>query len=342
MSDSEETTETSSEDRFFGVKTKIASGVPDPDPADSDIEIEVVDDRAEEDRRTPKSEASSSESDDDELSGYSEKVQKRINKLRYEQNEERRQKEAAVKMQEEAVRIAQTLSNKNKEYESIITRGEAALVQQIKGRAELALQQAKNTYKKAYEEGDTDTVVDSQEALYKAQAEMAEATKYERNLAAQQPARQQQNYQPAPQQQQQQQQPQQPPPVDPEAKDWADKNTWFMSPDNKRMTATAYGLHEEAIVDNAIKANTPEYFEFIDSGMREAYPKFGWQGTSDTYGRNATSTASNRSTVVASSGRNNGAKPRKVKLSSTQISLAKRIGVTPEQYARQLQKESLR
>ena len=342
MSDSEETTETSNEDRFFGVKTKIASGVPDPDPSDSDIEIEVVDDRPEEDRRPSKSEASSSESDDDELSGYSEKVQKRINKLRYEQNEERRQKEAALKMQEEAVRVAQTLSNKNKEYESIITRGEAALVQQIKGRAELALQQAKNTYKKAYEEGDTDNVVDSQEALYKAQAEMAEATKYERNLAAQQPARQQQNYQPAPQQQPQQQQSQQPPPVDPEAKDWADKNTWFMSPDNKRMTATAYGLHEEAIVDNAIKPNTPEYFEFIDSGMREAYPKFGWQGTSDTDGRNATSTASNRSTVVASSGRNNGAKPRKVKLSSTQISLAKRIGVTPEQYARQLQKESLR
>ena len=342
MSDSEETTETSNEDRFFGVKTKIASGVPDPDPSDSDIEIEVVDDRPEEDRRPSKSEASSSESDDDELSGYSEKVQKRINKLRYEQNEERRQKEAALKMQEEAVRVAQTLSYKNKEYESIITRGEAALVQQIKGRAELALQQAKSTYKKAYEDGDTDNVVDSQEALYKAQAEMAEATKYERNLAAQQPARQQQNYQPAPQQQPQQQQSQQPPPVDPEAKDWADKNTWFMSPDNKRMTATAYGLHEEAIVDNAIKPNTPEYFEFIDSGMREAYPKFGWQGTSDTDGRNATSTASNRSTVVASSGRNNGAKPRKVKLSSTQISLAKRIGVTPEQYARQLQKESLR
>jgi len=349
MSESNEAVdvESSAEDKFFGVRTTIVkSSAENPETKDSDIEIDIVDDRPVEDRRPPKVEVSGEE-DDDELTGYSEKVQKRINKLRYEQNEERRQREAAERMREEAVRVAQTLSEKNKEYESIITRGEAALVQQIKGRAELALQQAKNTYKKAYEEGDTDTVVDSQEALYKAQAEMAEATKYERNLAAQQPARQQQNYQPAPQQQPQQQQPQQqqsqqPPPVDPEAKDWADKNTWFMSPDNKRMTATAYGLHEEAIVDNAIKPNTPEYFEFIDSGMREAYPKFGWQGTSDTDGRNATSTASNRSTVVASSGRNNGAKPRKVKLSSTQISLAKRIGVTPEQYARQLQKESLR
>ena len=354
MSDSEETietTETSNEDRFFGVKTKIASGVPDPDPSDSDIEIEVVDDRPEEDRRPAKSEASSSESDDDELSGYSEKVQKRINKLRYEQNEERRQKEAALKMQEEAVRVAQTLSNKNREYESIITRGEAALVQQIKGRAELALQQAKSTYKKAYEDGDTDNVVDSQEALYKAQAEMSEAVKYEQSILSQpnrqqfqpnDPMLRQQQQQQQQQQKQQQQQQQQPPPVDPEAKDWADKNTWFMSPDNKRMTATAYGLHEEAIVDNAIKANTPEYFEFIDSGMREAYPKFGWQGTSDTNGRNAPSTASNRSTVVASSGRNNGAKPRKWKMSSTQIALAKRLGLTNEQYAKQQYKESLR
>ena len=59
------------------------------------------------------------------------------------------------------------------------------------------------------------------------------------------------------------------------------------------------GLHEEAIVDNKIKPNTSEYFEFIDSGMREAYPKFDWQDKSDSDGRTATSTANQRSTVVA-------------------------------------------
>jgi len=341
MSESNEAVdvESSAEDKFFGVRTTIVkSSAENPETKDSDIEIDIVDDRPVEDRRPPKVEVSGEE-DDDELTGYSEKVQKRINKLRYEQNEERRQREAAERMREEAVRVAQTLSEKNKEYESIITRGEAALVQQIKGRAELALQQAKNTYKKAYEEGDTDTVVDSQEALYKAQAEMAEATKYERNLAAQQPARQQQNYQPAPQQQQQQPSPL---PIDPEAKQWAENNSWFMSPGNKRMTATAYGLHEEAIDDHKIKANTTEYFKFIDTGMREAYPSFDWQDKSDSNRGNATSTVNHRSTVVAPSSRSNGVKPRKLKMTSTQIALAKRLGLTNEQYSRQQEKESLR
>ncbi len=346
MSESNEAVdvESSAEDKFFGVKTTIVkSSAKKTEDESADIEIETVDDRPVEDRRAPKAEASEDDGDDDELSGYSEKVQKRINKLRYEQNEERRQREAAERMREEAVRVAQTLSNKNKEYESIITRGEAALVQQIKGKAELSLEQAKNSYRKAYDEGDTDNVIESQEALNRAQAEMAEAVKYEQNLAAQ---AQRQQFQPQAQeqfQQQPQQQPQQAPlPVDPEAKEWAEKNDWFMSPSNKRMTATAYGLHEEAIVDNKIKPNTSEYFEFIDSGMREAYPTFDWQDKSDSDGRTATSTANQRSTVVASSSRNNGAKPRKVKLTSTQISLAKRIGLTPEQYARQLAKENLK
>ncbi len=108
------------------------------------------------------------------------------------------------------------------------------------------------------------------------------------------------------------------------------------------MTATAYGLHEEAIVDSGIKPNTLEYFDFIDKGMRESYPKFDWQDTSDTNGRTAPATANQRSTVVASSNRNNGAKPRKVQLTSTQVSLARKLGITPEQYARQLAKENLK
>jgi len=109
------------------------------------------------------------------------------------------------------------------------------------------------------------------------------------------------------------------------------------------MTATAYGLHEEAIVDNNIKPNTPQYFDFIDQGMRESYPNFDWQDNSDSNRRNAPATANqNRSTVVASSNRNNGAKPRKVQMTSTQVALAKKLGITNEQYARQVAKENLK
>jgi hypothetical protein len=337
MSEAIENTETApAEDRFFGVRTKIEKGAKAPVESNEEqqIELEIVDDRAEEDQRPAKAKAPEDEPDDDELSGYSEKVQKRINKLKYEQHEERRQREAAEKVRDEAVAVTQQLHTRNQEMESVISRGESALVAQIKAKAALALQSAKDSYKKAYEEGDTDNVVSSQEALYKAQAEMAEAEKYERNLAVQ--AAKPQVQQPAPQQQ-----PPPPPQVDPEAKEWAEKNSWFMDPAHRRMTATAYGLHEEAVLDRKIKPNTPDYFEFIDSGMREAYPKFGWQD-SDSDGLTATSTASQTSTVVAPSNRNNGAKPRKLKLKPSQVSLAKKLGITNEQYAKEFYKESLR
>ena len=165
---------TSAEEKFFGVRTQIGKSRDEVSP-DSDIELEIVDDRSAEDRRPPKSGALSDDEDDDELEGYSDKVQKRINKLRYEQHEERRQREAAEKMREEAVRVAQQLASKNKEMESLINRGEGALVAQIKQRAELSLQQARDSYKKAYEEGDTDNLVSAQETLTRAQAELHEA-----------------------------------------------------------------------------------------------------------------------------------------------------------------------
>ncbi len=96
---------------------------------------------------------------------------------------------------EEAVRVAEQLNQRNKENEALINRGEAALVSQIKQRAELALQEARNSYKQAYEEGDTDRVVSSQENLMRAQAEMSEAERYENNLAQSQAQREQQEQQ---------------------------------------------------------------------------------------------------------------------------------------------------
>ena len=176
--------ETSSDDKFFGVKHTIGTPIDEPTTSEpDDFELEIVDDRPEEDRRPPKVEATSEESDDEELSGYSERVQKRINKLRYEQNEERRQREAAEKMREEAVVVAQTLAAKNKEYESLISRGESALVGQIKQKAQIALESAKTSYKKAYEEGDSESVVSANERLMMAQAELREAEKESREVA---------------------------------------------------------------------------------------------------------------------------------------------------------------
>jgi hypothetical protein len=343
--------ETSAEDKFFGVKTTFDKKAKEEEA--SDVEFEVVDDRPEEDRKPSKAKkVEASEESDEELGQYSDKVQKRLNKLKFDYHEERRQREAAEKLREEAITYAQQVANKNQEMESLISRGEAALVEQVKERAAVALDSARSAYRKAYEEGNTDEIISSQEKLNRAQAEYAEAEKYQshnrqqiqqRNQYDQQAHQQEIARQAAlrvakEQQQHQNLQPQQPPAPSPEAKEWADRNDWFMKEGHEEMTALAYGAHTSA-VQQGMDTSSQDYFDYIDNRMRTSFPDYDWQDER-SYGRAATATANQRpSSVVAPSSRSNGAKSRKVQLTSTQVSLAKRLGLSPEQYANQLIKE---
>ena len=339
----------SAEDKFFGVRTKIVQRSQDQDEEKSELDIEIVDDRPPEDR--PPYGAKESAKDDDgtdidekELEGYSKKVQKRIDQLRFAQHEERRQKEEAERMREEAVKVAQQLAGKNREYEALIQRGEGALITQVKERAQLALDNAKSSYRKAYEEGNTDNVVDAQGSMVQAQTELNEVAQYERSLPDQsQLAQQQAAYQQQQQQaayQQQQQAAQQAPQLDAKQTTWAEENPWFGDPKEKLMSATAYGLHEQALQDHHMDASSDEYYDYINTGMRKQFPNYSWSDQGGT-GQSATATTRRASatSVVAPSARNNGARPRKVRLTSTQVSLAKRLGLTNNQYAKQLAKE---
>jgi len=319
----------STEDKFFGVKTTIGG-------EKADVDVEVVDDRPPEDRRPPAKEAKEEEGGDEELEGYSDKVKKRINKLRYQQHEERRQRESAEKMREEAVRVAQKYADENKKYHAIIQEGEQYLVHQIRERANLALEQAKGQYRQAYEEGNTDKVVEAQEAMMRAQSEFQSADyqmnqmNAERQRFAQQPQR---SPEPQPAVRQPQPQAQEPPQPTEKAAKWAQDNPWFGQ--EKDMTALAYGVHERLVRDEGYDPNSDEYFETIDRTMRSKFPEY--FGDDDSQ---EVSTTKSPPVVTAPSSRNNGAKPRKVKLTRTQLSLAKRLGLTPEQYANQLVKEA--
>lgn len=317
--------ETSREDRFFGVSYQVPTEPEPKEEATPEVELEIVDDLP---RKPAKAEAAPEESDE-ELSGYSKKVRERINKLKYEQHEERRQREAAERMREEAIQFAQQLAHKNQQYENLIQRGEGALVQQIKSKATISLEQAKFRYKEAYEKGDPDQIIAAQESLLNAQTELREAEKYERNIQSRpkfQPQEQavqpqtQQQYQPVPLPQ-------------PSAKtmSWTKENPWFGT--NREMTALAYATHETLIRDHGVKPDTDEYYEKINSTMRLRFPDYFEEETQSSSSRRP-------STVVAPSNRSNGAKPRKIQLTATQVSLAKRLGLTPEQYAKQLIKES--
>ena len=315
----------SEEDRFFGVRTKINGQQEELVEEAADEAVEAV------------SEAEDGELTDDELSGYSKRVQKRINKLKYDSHEERRKRDSAFAERDEAYRIAQQIAAKNREYESLIGRGEQALIGQIKERSALAVEQAKEKYRQAYEEGNTDNVVDAQQALSKATTELTEADRYAQSAANQQAQQQQYEQAWAAQQQKQQQfpqprqQPQQPQQPDPETQEWAAGNPWFMESGHEAMTSLAYGKHAE-LVNQGVKPNSSEYFRQIDETVRKAFPDYDWQVGNPQQER--ASTASQPSMVVAPTTRNNGAKPRTVKLSPSQRSLAKRLGLTDEQYAK--------
>lgn len=333
-------TTTSAEDRFFGVRTEIDDTPPAEDGKSAkEIEVEVIDDRPPEDQRPPASQQAGDDkdSDDPELKDYSKSVQKRINHLRWQAHEERRAKEASERMRDEAVRIAQGLSEQNRQYQDTINAGEARLVEQIKTRAALAVEKAQADYRKAYEEGDTDAVVRAQQEMIKAQAEQTEAARYEddymrRNASFMQQQqfeqqRQQHYYYPQQQQQQPAQQQQLPATELPEvAVKWADDNPWFNSDEHMDMTALAYGVHQDLVRNKGMKPDTEEYFGELDKVMRHRFPEY--------FGKkDAGRTSTQSTTVVAPGERNNGAKPRKIQLTSTQVALAKKLNVPLEVYA---------
>ena len=154
-----------------------------------DLEIEVVDDTPEEDRGKPKRAENVPPQipDDDEVSKYSGDVQKRIKQLKYEYHEERRQKEEAKRLSDEAITATQKLMEENKKLRKTLDDGEGVLVEQAKGRVQAQLEKAKQEYKEAYEAGDPDKLVEAQEKLSSIQNEKYRVDNYKPPVRAVEP-----------------------------------------------------------------------------------------------------------------------------------------------------------
>ena len=288
---------------------------------DDGFEIEVVDDTPEEDKGKPRRAegADPKVPDDDEIQSYSEGVQKRIKQLKFEYHEERRAKEEAARLQEEALKYAQQVQQENQRLLKTLEDGEGVLVNQAKGRVAAELDKAKAAYKAAYETGDPDALIEAQEKLTMLQNEKMRYENYKP-----QPRQQQ-----APQPQYQQPTPQPNRPSD-RALQWAQRNDWFEK--DSEMTGYAYGLHEK-LVKSGVAPDTEEYYNQIDNAVRRVFPdRF------DDVSFEETAPQRQAGNVVAPAARS-GKKPRKVQLTSTQVSLAKRLGLSNEQYAAQLMKD---
>ncbi len=318
----------SNEEKFLGVKSSVGINKED------NIEVEIVDDRPIEDRKPPKKETTDNS---EEISDLSENANKRIKKLKYDYHEERRRKEEAERLRDEAVNYAKRAVSENERLSRLVGTGQEELIKQAKQKAEYAKQSAAQNYKKAYEDGDADAIAKAQQILTEATLASQQAEYLPQQLAnqvLQEEQKQQQNVQP-------QQQPDVPkvPEPDPQALEWQKNNTWFGV--DEEMTNFAYGVHAKLVKEN-VDPTSKEYYDRVDQRMREVFPKEfdieeSYQEVAEPEDtRKSQQTPPN---VVAPATRNNGARPNKVKLTATQVSLARKLGITPEQYAAELIKE---
>ncbi len=296
---------------------------------DDELEIEVQDDTPEQDKGKPKAadvpaetEKKAEAADDDDLEGYSEGVKKRINKLKFDFHAERRAKEEAARLREEAIAYAEKVRKENEALRKAYAEGETVLVSQTKARLDSEMASAKTAYKQAYESGDADAVLAAQEKLLKLQVEADRVNNYRPRAAEPATA-------PAAQAQPQQAAPQVAKPDD-RAMQWAEKNSWFMK--DKAMTGFAMGVHED-LVAQGIDPKSDLYYSKIDDAVRRTFPdRFDDGSTEEKAPRRQAGP------VVAPAARSTKA-PRKIVLTSTEAALAKRLGVPLKVFAAQKLKD---
>jgi hypothetical protein len=287
---------------------------------DIDLEIDEVDDIPAADRgKEPLPKEKVEELENDTLEDYSERVKQRMAQLKKVWHDERRAKESADRERHEAIKFAQQIADENKKLKSSLSNGEETYIQTLKNALESELALAKESYRKAYDTGETDSIIDAQQKMNDAQFRLSQAKQYEPRFknALQEPENpvyiqqnQNQSFKP-----------------DDKAVAWQDKNDWFGK--DEEMTSLALGVHEK-LVRSGISPTSDEYYRRIDTTMQKRFPEYFGDATLD---EEKPAERTKPSTVVAPATRSTA--PKKVRLTKTQVALAKKFGLTPEQYARE-------
>lgn len=232
---------------------------------------------------------------------YSNRVQKRISQEVAKRHEAERR---AAAVEERIIKLQQAYQQAQ---DNAVTSGESAIEAQ-----RTAL---KRDYDDAYNSGDTDKMFTVQDKLSRLSTQQSDMEKHKANNERYRTQQTQMQQQP-----QQQPQAQQAPPAEPEAKavEWARKNKWFGQ--DEAMTGAAYAIHNRLVNTESYDTTSDDYFKELDTRLKAAFPaKFSKQ-------------KSNSSPVAAVTGR--GATSKRVKLNQAQLDVCKKLGVTPEQYAR--------
>jgi len=284
-----------------------------------DVEVEIVDDTPEKDRGRKPLDREVEDPTDEEIESYSEGVKKRIKELTHARHDERRAKESLLREKQELERLAQHMVSENAKLKEYVKSGTEQYAASIKQVADSELENAKRQYKAAYESGDADALVAAQEAMTDAKMR----TEAAKNFRAPPLQDAETTVQTQPQVSR--------PEIDEKTVRWQAKNQWFGSTGYEEHTSFALGLHQK-LVNSGLDPRSDEYFERIDARMKSTFPEV--FGSED---KPRSGDGSKRpSSVVAPATRSTGA--RKIQLTPTQVALAKRYGLTPQQYANEVAK----
>lgn len=315
-------------------------------------EVEVVDDTPEPDRgkRPPSQpvEQIAGKEEDDE--GFAPDAKQRIKQLRYVYHEERRNKEQAKRETDAAVEYARQLLNENQQLKGQVSTGERVLVEQAKSRAEAQVAVARQKYVSAHEDGDAAAMAAAQEEMARAVSEHQRFVNYVPSMPPAPPPAPYPPQAPPPQ-------PQPPPPpqeLDQRTKSWFAKNSWYGAPGYEEPSNFALGVHQR-LIHRGISANNPEtadeYWSTVESRLAAVFPEqFGAVFGANGQGSNGGSPSSAGRTqarpsqpasrpVVAAGGVRKSSGPIKVRLTQSQDALRQRLGLTREQYAKEVVKQ---
>ena len=286
-----------------------------------DFEVEVEDDTPEADRgRYPASPETVKklEVEVNELDQYSEDAKKKIITMKRIWNDERRRAESAEREREAAISATKKLLDENKRIKQMLTTGEKEYVSAVKNSSEMQLEMAKKAYKEAYDMGDSDKLAEAQQEMVKASLNLDKVNNFKL------PTLQEDNYDVKIQHND----PVTPPPDD-RVMEWQAENPWFGQ--DEEMTASALGLHEK-LKRQGVKIGSEEYYAQLDKTMRKRFP----ENFEEAEAEPKDEPKAKPKSIVAPATRSTA--PKKVKLTTTQVALAKKLGLTPEQYVRELLK----
>jgi len=285
-----------------------------------EIEIEIEDDTPPEDRgRKPLPKELVEKLEVDDLDKYSLEAKEKLVQMKKVWHDERRRADSSDRERQAAIDAAQRLMEENKRIKDLLSNGEKEYVAAMKTAADLQLEMAKKSYKEAYEGGDSEGMMNAQQSITNATLQLDRIKNFKM------PALQEEkNEVQIPQQAEKAPEP------DRKATEWQENNLWFGQ--DEEMTATALGLHEK-LKRNGVTIGSDEYYKRIDETMRKRFPE---QFEEPEVEKPAAEPVRKPSNVVAPATRSTSSK--RIRLTNTQVALAKKLGLTPEQYALEIKK----